>query len=88
MNDGKILGVNTRYLPSLHNDLNRNVGYCVVLVAGAIGDYAAYAGFVKGVDGDPTPSELDLIVRHGDKISFVEACTHFPGQLEEARYRS
>ena len=50
----------------------------VVLVAGDIGDYAAYCGI-----GTP-----DWVARHGDKISFEEACIHFPGgQLEEGRYR-
>lgn len=87
-NDGQVLGVNTRWLPSLHQDLNRVVGCCVVLVAGAVGDYVAYAGFVRGNDGHVTATELDAIRRHGDKISFEEACVHFPGgQLKRERYR-
>lgn len=73
--DGKILGVNTRCLPS---DIGAYVNVCVVLVGGAIGDYAAYMGA-----GSP-----DFVKRYGNKISFEEACCHFPGgQLEVDRYR-
>ena len=80
---GRILGNNTRTYP-----MQREPGsdewainppsVVVVLVAGDIGDYAAYCGI-----GTP-----DWVARHGDKISFEEACIHFPGgQLEEGRYR-
>lgn len=80
--DEKILGMNSRTYP-----MQRGAGddwepnpptIWVVLVAGSIGDYAAYAGI-----GTPA-----WVARHGDKISFEEACVHFPGgQLEEAKYR-
>lgn len=84
--DGKILGFNTRWLPSMYSELNRRVGYCVVLVAGAVGDYAAYAGFVR--EEQPTIDELDFIRRQGDKIRFEEAAIHFPsGQLQREKYR-
>lgn len=49
-----------------------------VLVAGDIEDYACYVGH-----------ELpDWVARYGKKISFEEACSHFPGdQLERSKYR-
>lgn len=47
-----------------------------VLVEGEIGDYAAYTGH-----GDP-----QWVARHGDKISFAEACIHFRG-IEKEKYR-
>lgn len=51
----------------------------VVLVAGDpdVGDYAAYCG-----QGAP-----EWVARYGDKLCFAEACVHFPGQLDAARYR-
>jgi len=74
--DGKILGLNARCYPSEHNP--NGVSVIVVLVAGSIGDYAAYAGA-----GSP-----EWVALYGDKISFTEACAHFPGgQLEKERYR-
>ena len=85
--DGQVLGVNTRWLPSPDAALDHRVGYCVVLVAGAIEDYAAYAGLVRGSDGDPTASEIDFIKRQGNKIRFAEAQCHFPGSLEQSHYR-
>lgn len=73
-----ILGVNKRYYPFPNH--SRNIPMTVILVAGDIGDYAAYAGF-----GD----DLEFIKAYGDKISFEEACCHFPGgQLKKDRYRS
>lgn len=73
----RILGTNRRTYPS-EADPGRGVDLLVVLVSGEIGDYAAYAG-----QGDP-----EWVARHGDKITFAEACVHFPGgQLEGARYR-
>jgi hypothetical protein len=49
-----------------------------VLVQGDIGDYAAYVGH-----GTP-----EWVARFGDKISFEEACCHFPGgQLKKELYR-
>lgn len=85
--DGQVLGVNTRWLPSPYPDLDHRVGYCVVLVAGAIGDYAAYAGFVRGDDGNPTVGEIEFIKRQGNKVRFEEAQCHFPGSLEQTHYR-
>jgi hypothetical protein len=75
--DGKILGVSDRWLPAPPMGLQR-VRVVVVLVAGAIGDYAAYIGA-----GPP-----EFVKRHGDKISFEEASSQFPGQLEKERYRA
>lgn len=94
----KILGVNKRWYPmqgelcgedkKTHRHLNdpSDDQWCneppptwTVLVAGDIGDYAAYTGH-----GSP-----EWIARHGDKISFEEACCHFPGgQLKKEHYRS
>lgn len=79
----KILGVNVRTYPKQlgsGNNWDPNPPTIrVVLVAGKIGDYAAYAGI--GTE--------EWVARHGDKIPFEEACVHFPGgQLEKARYRT
>lgn len=74
---GKILGVNKRYLPQDNHE--RNIPLTVVLVEGDVGDYAAYAGLTENID---------FVKAYGDKISFKEACCHFPGgQLDEKRYR-
>jgi hypothetical protein len=96
---GKILGVSVRYYPmqgehcrerqTFHQTHLTDPGgdvWCddppvtrTVLVAGDIGDYACYVGH-----GTP-----EWVARHGDKISFEEACLHFPGgQLEKEKYRS
>lgn len=75
----KILGVNKRSYPK--EGATRFEEYTnlkVVLVAGDIGDYAAYSG-----DGSD-----EWVAKNGDKLSFEEACAHFPGgQLKEERYR-
>ena len=69
-----ILGINKRLYPSQYHACEVSV----VLVAGGVGDYAAYVG-----EGD-----AQWVADHGDKISFEEACIHFPGgQLERERYR-
>jgi len=81
----RILGVNTRTYPKQGTEYPEQGGFdpegCtvrVVLVAGDIGDYAAYAGA-----GSP-----EWVARYGNKLSFAEACVHFPGgQLEADRYR-
>ncbi len=90
----KILGVNTRHFPcqagfvrSLAADIELGSiegwscmppATLAVLVEGEIGDYACYVGH-----GTP-----DWVARHGDKISFEEACCHFPGgQLKREKYR-
>jgi hypothetical protein len=50
----------------------------VVLVEGAVGDYACYVGI----------GSAEWVGRRGDKISFEEACVHFPGgQLKQELYR-
>ncbi len=72
----KIIGTSLRSYPSASCVA---VDIAVVLVEGEIGDYAAYAGH-----GDE-----DWVARFGDKISFEEACVHFPGgQLERNLYRT
>lgn len=84
----EILGVNKRWyygegnqhdLPDFEmTGYGEQVCLCTVLVAGDIGDYAAYQGI-----GD----RPEWIARHGDKISFKEATCHFPFGLEESKYR-
>lgn len=72
-----ILATHTRFLPFVPPSfLMPGIGLNVVLVAGEIGDYAAYAGV-----GDP-----ESVARYGDKIPFGEAKIYFPG-IEEKRYR-
>lgn len=95
----RILGVNTRYYPAQASVIGKSkiavppelmdeLGEfdqsddppptLAVLVAGEIGDYACYVGH-----GEP-----EWVARHGDKISFEEACCHFPGgQLDRELYR-
>lgn len=86
---GLILGISTRHYPTQgvfckSATCEHIVDQCgdpqpvrVVLVSGEIGDYAAYCGV-----GMP-----EWVAAHGDKISFEEACGHFPNQLEKERYR-
>ena len=72
----KILGINRRcyYAPGWVP-----VSIICVLVAGEIGDYAAYIA----VGESP-----DWTARHGNKLSFEEAQCHFPGgQLKKENYR-
>lgn len=94
--DPKILGVNERWYPTAEEvckDPNcpslidpGGDRWCkdppptrAVLVAGDIGDYACYVGHGSAL----------WVARHGDKISFEEACCHFPGnQLDRKKYRS
>ena len=91
MKAGGIIGVNTRHFPTQYGclgtdpnsprveDWSRNPPPTLaVLVAGDIGDYACYVGH-----GTP-----EWVARSGDKISYEEACCHFPGgQLKRERYR-
>jgi hypothetical protein len=73
--DGEIVGINQRTYPGpgwVQTDI------IVVLVSGAIGDYAAYIA---------TGRDPDWCKRHGNKISFKEATCHFPVGLDEDKYR-
>jgi len=63
----EILEVSRRTYPSEHAP-GRGADVLVVLVAGGIGDYAAYAG-----QGSP-----EWVAQFGTPISFEEACVHFP----------
>ena len=78
---GTILGVNSRHYPTEGPGGVHNMdppATRAVLVAGAIGDYACYVG-----NGSP-----EWVARFGDKISFEEACCHFPGgQIKRECYR-
>jgi len=75
----KILGKMLRYYADENDRTGRmKIPIAVVLVEGQIGDYAAYVGI--GSD--------EWIAKFGDKLSFEEACCHFPGgQLKEELYR-
>lgn len=76
MNDEPvILATNRR---TYHGPGWEPVSIMVVLVAGEIGDYAAY------ISAGNSP---DWTARHGDKLSFAEAQCHFPVGLEEKNYR-
>ena len=56
-----------------------HVDVITVLVQGSINDYAAYSAGGR---------DTDWAYRHGGKISFEEACVHFPhSQLTKERYR-
>ena len=71
----KIIGVNERWYPCQNGMCGATL---VVLVEGQIGDYAAYAGH----------GSKEWVADHGDKVSFEEACIHFPGgQLRKELYR-
>lgn len=74
-----ILGCNERwYMPEGAGlDVSKGIYVRTVLVGGDIGDYAAYQGI----------GSQEYVALHGDKVSFAEACVHFPNGLEEARYR-
>ena len=76
----KIIGVNERWYPVGGSNGMERLPVTVVLVAGEIGDYAAYAGC-------GSEEHTEDIARYGDKISFAEACCHFPGQLKSDKYR-
>jgi len=69
------------YMPeSEPNKMDGSKLVCVrtVLVEGDIGDYSAYQGL----------GSKEYVADHGDKVSFEEACAHWPGgQLERERYR-
>jgi hypothetical protein len=83
---GKILGRSVRWYPELSGggpNLESESGrYLItVLVAGDIGDYAAYTGLVL----ENSPAALRLIARFGDKVSFAEAKVHFPS-IEREKY--
>jgi len=75
---GEILGSLTRCLPGPHSVTAKTV-VTIVLVRGAIGDYAAYIG---------AGSDLDFVRRYGNKLLFAEACAIFPAlALQEEQYR-
>ena len=74
----KVIGVNERWYPTPSGMDRRPV--TVVLVEGSVGDYACYVGI-------GTKDDAQGIAAHGDKITFAEACCHFPFGLEEGKYR-
>ena len=71
--EGTILASYERYL---HSSCAHQHRLCVVLVAGAIGDYAAYVGLGTYRDVKST----------GDKLLFEEALGYFPS-IERDHYR-
>lgn len=75
----KVIGINTRSVPTQESPLflsPMNVEMKVVLVEGAIGDYACYVGI----------GSTEWVAAHGDKLRFQEAQCHFP-LIEEEKYR-
>ena len=70
---GVILGQNVRSYSCIGGCVN----VITVLVQGAINDYAAYSAGGR---------DTEWAKRYGGKISFKEACVHFPGLVKE-RYR-
>ena len=70
----KIIGKNERWYMSENDE---DIGVITVLVKGDIGDYAAYTGI-----GSP-----EYVAKLGNKISFQEACIHFPIGLVKEKYR-
>lgn len=75
----KILSVNKRHYPTEKNGLHSFEPLCVtvVLIAGEIGDYAAYCAITE---------DLEWVACFGDKLCFQEAQCHFPG-IEKEKYR-
>lgn len=74
----KIIGVNKRGLPTEELRGVTDQTLTVVLVEGKIGDYAAYYGVGSN----------EFVAQYGNKLSFEEACIHFPGnQLVKEKYR-
>ncbi len=74
---GKILGVVERSMPSEYTEIDGiSVEYSIVMVSGAVGDYAAYVGV----------GNAGWVKENGTKLDFAEAEIHFPG-IVEARYR-
>ncbi len=76
MDMGKIIGENHRYYPSEAMKAYPPVTMAV-LVEADIGDYACYIGH----------GTAEWVARFGDKISFEEACFHFPRGLVREKYR-
>lgn len=76
--EGEVLGRAVSCYPDEDDPLGlRPVRYLVyVLVSGAIGDYACYAGY-----GSP-----EWVARHGEKVSFAHARAIFP-TIDQSRYR-
>ena len=70
----KILGIDRRSLPTA---IYGRIDMTIILVAGQVGDYAAY----RGCGSD------QFVIDHGDKLTFAEAEGHFFG-LKKERYRS
>ena len=70
----KILSVDRRSCPSA--DGGHDI--IVVLVEGAIGDYAAY----EGIGSD------EYVARSGHKLGFARANLHFCGGLDPEKYRA
>ncbi len=73
----QILSINHKYYPSQDGQGRLGIiDLVVVLVEGGIEDYAAYIGY-----GNP-----QWVAEYGDKLSFNEACIHFPG-IKKEKYR-
>jgi len=80
---GTILATNRRLLPGSNaggrwESSTVYIAVVVVLVAGGVGDYAAY----EAAANDPA-----WAAKNGNKLTYDQACFHFPGVLEKNRYR-
>jgi len=71
---GDIIGIANRIYPCQMAGLP-DVTVTIVLVAGGVNDYAAYAGV----------GHHQWVKAHGNKLTFKEASAVFP--LEEGKYR-
>jgi hypothetical protein len=74
----KILAAMTLWVPG-PEVMDRRTALTVILVRGAVGDYAAYIGA-----GD----DQDFVQMYGEKLTYDKAVAYFPSMsLEEAHYR-
>jgi hypothetical protein len=80
---GKIIKTDVERI-TLIRDHRASVLVVVVLVAGAVDDYAAYRGAI--ITDTYTEMHDRWVADHGDKLSFSAAQHHFPFIVDE-RYR-
>ena len=79
-----ILKSDTERVPLLNHYDHRSVLVITVLVAGAVGDYAAYrAAFISDAY---TTQHDQWAAGNGDKLSFAAAVSYFPF-IEDEKYR-
>lgn len=81
----RILRTNVVRLPLMTGEVGSAVLIITVLVAGQIGDYAAYRGAVPGGRYFETVQD-EWVAANGNKLSFHEAQALWPG-IERDKYR-